>query len=200
MGTGVCPEMAGSRGTQLKGKAATGTCRVGCVGIGRRRRRIESEPAHGAFPGGRVIFIGAGSTTIEMVTRDEWADSNAGNWQHLAFEVASVDAAHAELTAKRVAFHPTFMSPVLLPEQWNVRRAAEDRTGPIQVRYARGEIGEERGERVLLRCAGVRGAKDSTGQRESRRHLERQFPSKPAVRASRACTSGGNGEVVELAL
>ena len=49
---------------------------------------------------------------------------------------------------------------------------------------------------VLLRCAGAYVAKHSAGQRESRRCLERQFPSKPAVRASHACTSGGNGEAI----
>ncbi|HEY8598908.1 MAG TPA: VOC family protein [Thermomicrobiales bacterium] len=62
-------------------------------------------PQVGAFPGGKIIFIDAGSTTIEMIARDGWTDSDAGNWQHLAFEVASVDEAHAELTAKGIVFH-----------------------------------------------------------------------------------------------
>jgi catechol 2,3-dioxygenase-like lactoylglutathione lyase family enzyme len=62
-------------------------------------------PQVGAFPGGRVIFIDAGSTTIEMIARDGWTDSDAGNWQHLALEVASTDEAHAELVGKGVAFH-----------------------------------------------------------------------------------------------
>ena len=59
----------------------------------------------GAFPGGRVIFINVGSTTIEMLSRDNWVNSDAGNWRHLAFEVESVDEAYAELKALGVAFH-----------------------------------------------------------------------------------------------
>ncbi len=62
-------------------------------------------PQVGAFPGGRVIFIEAGSTTIEMVTRDNWVNSDAGNWQHLAFQVESVDDTYAELSALGIAFH-----------------------------------------------------------------------------------------------
>lgn len=64
-----------------------------------------SLPQIGAFPGGRIIFIDVGSTTVEMIARDEWVDSDAGNWQHLAFEVASVDDTYAELTALGIAFH-----------------------------------------------------------------------------------------------
>src|SRR5262245_9136810 len=62
-------------------------------------------PQVGAFPGGRVIFIDAGSTAIELVTRDGWNASNTGSWQHLAFEVESVDAIYDELTAKGIIFH-----------------------------------------------------------------------------------------------
>ena len=36
------------------------------------KRQTLGLPQVGAFPGGRVIFIEAGSTTIEMVTRDGW--------------------------------------------------------------------------------------------------------------------------------
>lgn len=71
-------------------------------------------PQLGAFPGGRVIFIGAGSTAIELLARDEWTDSDAGNWQHLAFEVASVDATYAELTGKGIAFH---VEPKNVPDE-----------------------------------------------------------------------------------
>lgn len=73
-------------------------------------------PQVGAFPGGRIIFIDAGSTTIEMITREGWTNSDAGNWQHLAFEVASVDDAYAELTGKGIAFH---VEPKDVPSEEN---------------------------------------------------------------------------------
>lgn len=62
-------------------------------------------PVVGAFPGGRIIFIEAGSTAIELITREGWTSTETGGWQHLAFEVADVDATYAELTAKGVPFH-----------------------------------------------------------------------------------------------
>lgn len=62
-------------------------------------------PQVGAFPGGRVIFIDAGSTAIELVTRDDWEASDKGSWQHLALEVESVDEVYEELTAKGITFH-----------------------------------------------------------------------------------------------
>lgn len=62
-------------------------------------------PQVGAFPGGRTIFIDAGTTTIELSTRDGWIGTDTGSWAHLAFEVASVDETHAELAAKEIAFH-----------------------------------------------------------------------------------------------
>jgi catechol 2,3-dioxygenase-like lactoylglutathione lyase family enzyme len=58
----------------------------------------------GAFPGGRIIFIEAGSTTIELITRDGWEANNNGSWQHLCFEVESVDDTYAELSAKGIPF------------------------------------------------------------------------------------------------
>jgi glyoxylase I family protein len=63
-------------------------------------------PVRGAFPGRNIVFVEAGSTTIEIVeslTRDSGA--TAGGWDHLALEVPSVDAAYAELTALGIAFH-----------------------------------------------------------------------------------------------
>jgi catechol 2,3-dioxygenase-like lactoylglutathione lyase family enzyme len=62
-------------------------------------------PQVGAFPGGRTIFIDAGSTTIELGTRDGWQGSDTGSWRHLAFEVADVDEIYSELTAKGIEFH-----------------------------------------------------------------------------------------------
>lgn len=61
-------------------------------------------PQIGAFPGGRVIFIDAGSTAIELCLREGWNASATGSWQHLAFEVESVDAIYEELTAKGISF------------------------------------------------------------------------------------------------
>ena len=57
-------------------------------------------PQLGAFPGGRIIFIDAGSTT--------------GSWQHLAFEVADVAATYEALTAQGITFH---VHPKDVPEE-----------------------------------------------------------------------------------
>lgn len=69
-----------------------------------RLRRFYVEtlglPQVGAFPGGRIIFIDAGSTAIELISRAGWAGSATGSWQHLAFEVADVDATYEVLTAQ----------------------------------------------------------------------------------------------------
>ena len=62
-------------------------------------------PQVGAFPGGRTIFIEAGSTTIELSTRDGWDANQNGSWQHLALEVESVDEVYEELSAQGVPFH-----------------------------------------------------------------------------------------------
>ncbi|MBC8076938.1 MAG: VOC family protein [Chloroflexales bacterium] len=63
----------------------------------------------GGFPGGTIIFLDAGSTTIELIDRSapggDPAQPNALGWAHFAFEVPDVDAAYAELSAKGVAFH-----------------------------------------------------------------------------------------------
>ena len=61
-------------------------------------------PQVGAFPGGKIIFIEAGSTTIELIAREGWESNKNGNWQHLCFEVESVDDTHAELSANGVPF------------------------------------------------------------------------------------------------
>jgi len=61
-------------------------------------------PQVGAFPGGKIIFIEAGSTTIELIGRDGWTPSQDGSWQHICFEVESVDDEYAELAAKGIPF------------------------------------------------------------------------------------------------
>ena len=78
-------------------------------------------PQVGAFPGGRVIFIDAGSTTIELITRDDWQANQDGSWQHLAFEVESTDDAYAELSGKGIAFH---ILPKNVPEENPLTRIA----------------------------------------------------------------------------
>jgi catechol 2,3-dioxygenase-like lactoylglutathione lyase family enzyme len=69
----------------------------------------------GKFDGRNIIFVDAGSTTIEIIERSEplAADKQRIGWVHFAFEVADIDAAYAELTAKGIAFH---IEPKLFPE------------------------------------------------------------------------------------
>lgn len=62
-------------------------------------------PHVGAFPGGRILFIDAGSTAIELIAREGWAGAATGSWQHLAFTVEDVDATYHELHAQGIAFH-----------------------------------------------------------------------------------------------
>lgn len=61
-------------------------------------------PQVGAFPGRNIIFIEAGSTAIELIERQS-GTPNEGSWAHLAFEVADIDATHAELAARGIPFH-----------------------------------------------------------------------------------------------
>jgi glyoxylase I family protein len=62
-------------------------------------------PLLGGFPGGTIVFYGAGDTTIEIITAAGEDTPPVLGWHHLAFEVADVDAAYAELSAKGIAFH-----------------------------------------------------------------------------------------------
>ncbi|GAB4116904.1 MAG: VOC family protein [Roseiflexaceae bacterium] len=62
-------------------------------------------PYLGGFPGRNIIFIGAGSTTIELIEAEGPIEPARLGWHHMALEVADTDAAHAELAAKGVAFH-----------------------------------------------------------------------------------------------
>jgi catechol 2,3-dioxygenase-like lactoylglutathione lyase family enzyme len=77
-------------------------------------------PVLGGFPGGTIIFIDAGSTTIELIDRsarsEDQAPPNALGWAHFAFEVADIDAAYAELSAKGVEF---FILPKDIPSEDN---------------------------------------------------------------------------------
>jgi catechol 2,3-dioxygenase-like lactoylglutathione lyase family enzyme len=51
-----------------------------------------------------IIFINVGSTTIELIGRDQAPEpgSKPGAFDHLAFHVADIDAAYQELVAKGV--------------------------------------------------------------------------------------------------
>ena len=76
---------------------------------------ILGLPVRGAFPGHNIVFIDAGSTTIEIVERSGAPTvPDAGGWNHLAFEVPDVDAAVAELAAHDVPCH---VQPTNFPEQ-----------------------------------------------------------------------------------
>jgi catechol 2,3-dioxygenase-like lactoylglutathione lyase family enzyme len=69
-------------------------------------------PVVGGFPGGNIIFLEAGSTTIELIRREGFA-SQLGGWGHFAFEVADVDQEYAALVEKGVSFH---ILPKSVPE------------------------------------------------------------------------------------
>lgn len=51
-----------------------------------------------------IIFIGVGSTTIELIGREQATAETkpTGGWDHLALHVENVDEAYAELVAKGV--------------------------------------------------------------------------------------------------
>lgn len=62
-------------------------------------------PVVGGFPGRNIIFIDTGSTTIELIERDEPLQLNRQGFAHFAFQVEDLDAAYADLTAKGIVFH-----------------------------------------------------------------------------------------------
>jgi catechol 2,3-dioxygenase-like lactoylglutathione lyase family enzyme len=70
-------------------------------------------PVVGAFEGHNIVFIGAGSTTIELLECAGPAKAGQGGWDHLALEVADLGAAYDELTARGVVF---FVQPEPFPE------------------------------------------------------------------------------------
>lgn len=59
----------------------------------------------GGFPGRNIIFIDAGSTTIELIERHEPLHRARQGLTHLAFQINDIDAAYSELSAKGVSFH-----------------------------------------------------------------------------------------------
>jgi catechol 2,3-dioxygenase-like lactoylglutathione lyase family enzyme len=65
---------------------------------------IIGMPIVGGFRSHQIVFLAAGSTTIELVAVQEATGGTQG-WQHLALEVADVDTAYAELVAHGVVFH-----------------------------------------------------------------------------------------------
>ncbi len=67
----------------------------------------------GKFDGRNIIFVDAGSTTIEIIERNEPIDLSRQGWAHYAFEVEDIDAVHAELVQKGIVFH---IEPKLFPE------------------------------------------------------------------------------------
>ena len=88
----------------------TGTHHVALVTANFERLRafyVETLglPIVGAFAGRNIIFVEAGSTTIELIERSGQADAGSGGWSHLAFQVDDIDAVHAELAGLGIAFH-----------------------------------------------------------------------------------------------
>ena len=84
-------------------------------------------PVVGGFPGQEIVFVGAGSTAIEIIGEDvpRVADPDARasrhGWHHLAWEVEDVDATFAELTARGVPIHSP---PEAFPESAPTMRIA----------------------------------------------------------------------------
>lgn len=70
-------------------------------------------PIVGGFPGRKIIFIAAGTTTIELVEREEPLVLGRQGWAHFAFQVENVDASFAELSAQGISFH---IAPKDFPE------------------------------------------------------------------------------------
>jgi len=63
-------------------------------------------PVLGAFEGYNIVFLDAGTTTIELVEELN-GQAAEGSWRHLALEVADTDAAYRELAAQGIPFHTT---------------------------------------------------------------------------------------------
>lgn len=61
-------------------------------------------PVRGAFAGYNIVFVDAGTTALEIVEENA-GRAHEGGWQHLALEVADIDAAYTELAAEGVHFH-----------------------------------------------------------------------------------------------
>ncbi len=67
----------------------------------------------GSFTGKRIIFVTAGTTTIEIIERLEPMDKARQGFVHFAFQVADIAAEHKALVAKGIMFH---IEPKLFPE------------------------------------------------------------------------------------
>jgi catechol 2,3-dioxygenase-like lactoylglutathione lyase family enzyme len=64
----------------------------------------------GGFPEQQILFLDAGGVTLELVGETDAGHQGSDGftrrgWQHLAWEVADVDAAYADLVARGVAGH-----------------------------------------------------------------------------------------------
>ncbi len=59
----------------------------------------------GGFPGEDIVFIEAGTTTIELIGEESPEGTIGPGWDHLAWEVEDLDEAFRELTARGVVFH-----------------------------------------------------------------------------------------------
>lgn len=62
-------------------------------------------PVAGGWPELGILFVGAGSTVIELIADSDGGRRGRQGWHHLAWEVADLDAAHAELSERGVVFH-----------------------------------------------------------------------------------------------
>jgi catechol 2,3-dioxygenase-like lactoylglutathione lyase family enzyme len=76
-------------------------------------------PVVGGFPGHDILFVDAGTTTIELIGEEPATVPGAsagidakpddrprrGGWHHLAWEVADVDASYADLLTRGVEPH-----------------------------------------------------------------------------------------------
>jgi glyoxylase I family protein len=81
---------------------------------------VLGMPVVGAFSGTTIVFLQAGSTTIELIERANYTAPLVGGWEHLAFTVPDVDAAYAELKALGVPFH---VEPKNVPDPAEARIA-----------------------------------------------------------------------------
>jgi catechol 2,3-dioxygenase-like lactoylglutathione lyase family enzyme len=62
-------------------------------------------PVVGGFPDEPIVFLDAGGTTIELTGGEQPGEPRGQGWNHLALEVADLEAAVGELEARGVHFH-----------------------------------------------------------------------------------------------
>ena len=75
----------------------------------------------GGFAGKNIIFLDAGTTTVELIEWEGTPEQPSQGWHHLALEVEDTDAAYAELVAQGVPFH---IEPRSVPPEAPVVRLA----------------------------------------------------------------------------